>query len=319
MTTMLEALETFHAQIPEATVLAGNITVPKEINEVLVVGMGGSAMPGDILKCYKHKDLKVYGIRDYTLPNWVSEKTALFFISYSGTTEETITALEEAVTKKLKPIVIASGQKLIELAKQHNLSFIQVPTGLQPRMALGYQTISVIKVLENSGILSQNRDIEETTVALKSAPKAEAAQIANKLKQKIPVIYASESMFCLARIWKIQINENSKTSSWWNKIPEMSHNEINGFLKTNKDYIFVFIEDVDDHPRTKKRMKIIKQILQEKDMQTIDVKTVGKNRLTRIFSCLYLGAWVSYFLALANNVDPNPVEMVENLKKKMLE
>ncbi|MDO8428391.1 MAG: bifunctional phosphoglucose/phosphomannose isomerase [Candidatus Diapherotrites archaeon] len=315
---MLNQIKNFYKQLETALQLVEKIRFHKGFTEVLILGMGGGSF-ADIIKCYNTTAVRIETQKDYTLPAWVSKKTLIFAVSYSGNTEETLSSLKQALQKKCKPILVGSGGQLGLLAKKYKLDFIQIPQGIQPRQAIGYQAMAVICALQKYKLLPKKNDLQETIAFLKKDQIHKGKKIAQQLKGKIPIIYSSNDFQGLAQNWKIQINENAKTPAFWNVFPELNHNEMVGFTKINGNYIFIFIEDKTDHPRIKKRMKITKQLFTKKGLKVIEVKITGKNRMAKIFSAIQLGMYVSYFLALENKMDPEPVQMVEEFKKKLKE
>ena len=316
---MLKVIENFTHQCRTALGLAKGMTVSGKIDKIVVAGMGGSAVGGDLLKLHLH-DLKIpiMTVRDYKLPNFVDESTLVFAVSYSGNTEETLAAYEDALRRKAKIIAVTSGGKLGETAKK----IIKIPKGLQPRAALGYLFFPVLGVLVNSGIVKENQaEINEMIDVL--SKKDEFRQLGEKLAKKIgnktPLIYASEQFSAVAYRWKTQFNENSKVPAFTHVFSEMNHNEIVGYQTMSRDrFITILIRDNFDNERIKKRMDITKDIISQK-IEVEEIYTKGTFLLSRLFSGLYYGDFVSYYLAIHNNIDPTPVHVIENLKKKLAE
>ncbi len=314
---MLKVIEDFPHQCNTALGLAKGMTVSGRINNIIVAGMGGSAVGGDLLRLYLH-DLRipVTAIRDYKLPNYVNENTLIFAVSYSGNTEETIAAYEDAAKKKAKIIAVTSGGILREKAAK----VIKIPSGLQPRDALGYLFFPVLGVLVNSGIVNENSaEIAEMLDILsqKEDFRQFGERLAKKIGQKTPIIYASEQFSAVAYRWKTQFNENSKVAAFSHVFSEMNHNEIVGYQSMNRDkFIAILIRDNADNERIKKRMDITKEIISQK-VDVEEIYTKGTYLLSRLFSGLYYADFASYYLALQNKIDPTPVHVIENLKKKL--
>ena len=313
---MKQVLIDFSKQCREAVALAKGIKVQGEINKILVCGMGGSAVGRDLLKTIM-QDSKIPVIvnRDYDIPD-VDENTLVFAVSYSGNTEETLSALTKAKNKNAKIVGITSGGQLSDLAE----TLIRVPSGLQPRNALGYLFLPILGVLYNSGILEvRNSDLNEMIQIISDIEyfDEKGRDLARKIKDKVPIIYSSKRFEACAYRFKTQINENAKTSAWHNIYPELNHNELVGSQSMDRSKFIIFqIRDRDDHERIKKRMDICKDLFE----QTVDVEeilTMGDSLLSRIFSCIYIGDWVSYHLALWKRTDPSPVFLIENLKKEL--
>lgn len=314
---MLKVIEDFPKQCRTALELAGGMVVSGKVDKIVVCGMGGSAVGGDLLKAYMHNSrIPVFVVRDYKVPNFVDENSLVFAVSYSGSTEETISAFEDAARKKAKTVAVASGGQLASMAKK----VIKIPGGLQPRAALGYLFFPVLGVLANSGIADvKGKEIEEMLGILSKTDdfKTTGERIAKKIGMRTPLIYSSELFGAVAYRWKTQFNENSKVAAFHHVFSEMNHNEIAGYQNINKnDFIAIFIRDAHDNERIKLRMDVTKEIISSR----IDVEelfTRGEGLLSRIFSGIYYGDFASYYLALANRIDPTPVNVIENLKKKL--
>ncbi|MBU0535908.1 MAG: bifunctional phosphoglucose/phosphomannose isomerase, partial [Nanoarchaeota archaeon] len=215
-------------------------------------------------------------------------------------------------------VCICSGGKLKEVCEKTSTPLIVVPKGLQPRASSGYMTIPMLNILINSRIIAdKTEEIEDTIKVLKKDLSEGAQGLAQRLAGKVPLIYSSDRMIAVARLWKAAVNENAKRPAFFNVFPEMNHNDMIGFKNTTTEFYFIFIEDADDHPRIKKRMAITKELLQELDLPVLIIKLTGPNLLARIFSSMLMGMYTGYYLALEYGVDPSPVEMVEDLKKKL--
>jgi glucose/mannose-6-phosphate isomerase len=282
--------------------------------------MGGSGFPGAILSSYINLDVPVVLHRSYSLPKWVNKDTLVFVVSYSGTTEESLSAYKEAISRKAKVVSLASGGLLRSLCTKNKTPFIQVPEGLVPRDAIGYQTIPLLNVLQNSKLIdNQSNAIAETLTALRKDYKEKAEELAKKLVNKVPLIYSSENLECLARIWKSKINENAKSTAFFNVFPELNHNEIESYNHVLGNYYVIIINDVDDIPRIKTRMEVMKTLIQEQDVPVLELKLTGKNKLARIFSSILLGSYVGYYLALEYKLDPADTDLLDNFKKQILQ
>lgn len=284
--------------------------------------MGGSALPADILSMWLETNSKVslHIHRDYGLPHHADGKHLVICISYSGNTEETISAFEEARKKNLKVLAIASGGKLVELCRSRKIPVAIIPSGLQPRMALGFQFAALMKILSNSGLIKTNpQEILKLENSLKPKKLENLGkELAEHLKNKMPLIYASRRLASLARIWKIKFNENSKIPAFCNYFPELNHNELLGFTKTDpKLFSIVILRDSADHPRNLKRIELTKNILEEKSLAVDIVEIMGKDILYKVFSNILLADWTSYHLALGRGIDPTPVKLNDEFKKRL--
>ena len=314
---MLKVIEDFPKQCKTALELPKGMSISGKVDKIVVIGMGGSAVGGDLLKAYmQNSKIPVFVVRDYKVPNFVDENTLVFAVSYSGNTEETISAYESAINKKAKIVAVTSGGSLGQMAKK----VIKIPTVLQPRAALGYLFFPVLGVLANSNIVDvKNSEITEMLDILSNTKefKAVGEGIAKKIGQRTPLIYASEMLNAVAYRWKTQFNENSKTAAFHHSFSEMNHNEIVGYQTMKRgDYVAIFIRDKEDNESIKKRMDITKEIISTR-IDVEEVFTKGDGLLSRIFSGIYYGDFASYALALAKKIDPTPVAVIENLKKRL--
>ena len=314
---MLKAIEDFPHQCKTALELPNGMSVSGKIDKIVVIGMGGSAVGGDLLKiCMHNSGIPVFVVRDYMVPSFVNENTLVFAVSYSGNTEETISAFEDATRKKGKIIAVTSGGILEAKAKK----VIKIPGGLQPRAALGYLFFPVLGVLVNSDLAHvESNEITEmlSTLSKTSEFKAFGELFAKKIQNRTPIVYASDFLGAVAYRWKTQFNENSKTSAFTHVFSEMNHNEIAGYQSMSRtNFISIFIRDKEDNEGIKKRMDITKDIISSR-VDVEEIFTKGESLLSRIFSGIYYGDFVSYYLAIINKIDPTPVTVIENLKKKL--
>jgi len=299
----------------------------KKFENVIICGMGGSALPGTLLQLFARnlnfKFQNFFVHRDYGLPNFTNKNSLIFTISYSGNTEETISAFKKAISKKLKVISISSGGKLKELCERFKTQFIEIPSGLPPRMALGYLFSALFSALIKLKIVP---DFKKEILALKRKLKPqkfekEGQEIAKFLFSKIPLIYSSPNYRELARIWKINFNENSKIPAFFNYFPELNHNEMTGIGEASENYRKIFrviiLQDKADHPRNKKRMKILAEIFKERGIESKILGLKGKNLFEKVFSSILTSYFASFYLAKFQNIDPIPVKLVEEFKEKM--
>ena len=315
---MLQIIKDFPMQCREALSLPREISVSGQVDNIVVTGMGGSAIGGDLLKTYLSDiDIPVYVNRDYKLPRFVNENSLVFAVSYSGNTEETLSSFNDAKARNAKIIAITSGGKLADECEK----VITVPSGLQPRAALGYLFLPMLGVLHNTNITRiKNDELNEMMGILKKTDifNNSGEELSKKLKDKIPIIYASEALGAIALRWKTQINENAKMPAFHNVFSEMNHNEIAGYKCMDRKFAVVMIRDKHDNERIKKRMDICKDIM-EVNVDVEEIETQGESLLARMFSTIYLGDFVSYYLALWNRADPSPVEIIEDMKKRLVE
>jgi len=319
----------FPKQFEQGFQLAEQVKIRGNFNSLVASGMGGSSLPVDVLKIYlkslyrknpkKNKPFNVFQNRTYSLPREAYFNSLNFFLSYSGNTEETLSALKEAAKNKLPAVGFTTGGKMAELCRKNRIPCIMLPKGVEPRYATGYFFASMLQVLAKAGMIEDksqelialSKNLRKSVLRLE--PKGQ--KIAGQLAGKTPIIYSSEKFRSLAMIWKIKINENAKTPAFYNAYPELSHNEMVGFTLPKGSFHILTLLDKNDHPQNIKRMKITALLLRKRGIATTIVEMEDENIFETIFSTLLLGDWVSFYLALAYKQDPSPVKMVEDLKK----
>lgn len=309
-------------QLEEGLALAKDVTVTGDFKNLIVCGMGGSALAADILKSLGLVN-RMWVHRDYGLSSAADENSLIVCISYSGNTEETVSALQEALKKNLKAVCMASGGEIENIATQNNLPFIKLPAGIQPRSAIGYMFSALATIAHKAGFTDdKSSEIMETKTALEgllTETEETGKKLAKKLHKKIPVVYAAglAHAVSMARIWKIKFNENAKIPSFYNYFPELNHNEMVGFssVDVTSNFHFIILKDQDDHPRNVKRMELFASLMKKQGLETDTIEIHNGSPLLKIFSTLLVGDWTSYYVALENSIDPTPVTMVEKFKK----
>ena len=320
---MRQVILDFPKQFRKGLGLAKNVGVSGKFDGVLICGIGGSALPGEILSTWVNTlktSFPIYINRDYTVPSHIKKNYLAVCVSYSGNTEETLSCFDKINKDGFKIAGIASGGKLAELCQKNKIPFALIPQGYQPRMAIGFQFAALVKILSNSGLIKNNlKDILNLEESLKPAElEIKGETLTASIGGKIPVIYASNNLKSLAQIWKIKFNENSEIPAFCNYFPELNHNEMMGFSGYNNNLHMIILRNSTDHPRTLKRMALTAEILKTKGVHADFVEVSGKNILEKIFSNIILGDWVSYYSAIKRGVDPTPVELNEIFKKRML-
>ncbi len=327
----------FPDQIREAQQIYGNAPCKRgkeDVKNIVLVGMGGSAIGGDFLRCMAEGEAQapLSVVRGYRLPAFAGQGTLLIGISYSGNTEETLSAFQEGLDRGAVAYVITSGGKLGELAESEGIPCTRVPGGMPPRCSLGYLFIPSLLALADMGLIGRvDGDIEEAVEVLSAlrenyAPSSPlennpAKKLAIELQGMTPIVYGSrDGTEAVALRWKTQINENSKAFAAYNVVPEMNHNEIVGWDAQpgfSAKTAAIFLRDHQDHPSISKRIEINKSILEGKGLTVREFWPQGESRLARLLSATYLGDYVSYYLAILYEIDPTPVEIIEELKRKL--
>jgi len=332
---MYDAIRTFPEQWQEGRQRALEAGLPPldaaDFSQVLVVGMGGSAIGGDLLRTLA-LDAAVVPIlvsRSYTVPAWVGTETLVVVSSYSGNTEETLSAMDAAQEQGATIVCIASGGEVIERAQVQHLPHLTVPGGLQPRAALGYSLTTSLTLAERIGLLDLGQAswdetqtlLEEKAAALGQLEGNEAQDLAQDLHGKLPFIYSSEGLLEAVNVrWRNQIQENAKTLATGNVWPELNHNEIMGWEHDTgllEHIAVVVLRDAGEHPQVGRRIQVTQGLLAERAALWQDVDSQGESKLARVMSLVHHGDWVSFYLAILNGVDPTPVGLIQQLKKTL--
>lgn len=337
--SMLELIESFPDQCQDAKCIGDKFELPQEFKRsyknIVCTGLGGSAIGADLARSYIAADaqIPVFVNRNYTLPNFVCEDTLVIASSYSGNTEETSSAYREAVSRGANIIAITSGGKLEKAARRDDIPCLIIPGGFPPRCALGYSFFPLLAILARIGIIKdQAQSIDDAIHNLRKLRNSRigykvphnnnpAKKISAQIFGKFPVIYASsERIDAVVTRWRGQLAENSKTLSSGHLFPEMDHNEIVGWEnpeKVLKECVAIILRDAADHPRISKRMDVTKNLLKKDKVKVIEVFSCGPGLLARIFSLVYIGDFVSFYLAILNGIDPTPVKKITMIKKEL--
>ncbi len=323
-----DVVKNYPKQFAKALNFAKDVEISGEFSNVIVCGMGGSALPADMVISYlksKNINFPITVCRNYTLPVEANEKSLIIASSFSGSTEETISCLNEAIAKNYKVIGLARGKDILEICQSKNIPYIQYPDDgptFQPRCASGYIFTSILTILKKIGVLENIENdlisLGEFLDSINSEQEIAGQELALKVKGNVPLVYTTEFYRdSVARIFKIKFNENAKTQSFFNYFPELNHNEMVGFTNLVGKYFIIVMQDEADHERNKKRMNIFKGLLEQKGISVEIIMMKGNSVLEKIFATSLLADWTSYYLALAYNLDPTPVDMVEEFKDSM--
>ncbi|HSX24498.1 MAG TPA: SIS domain-containing protein [Candidatus Andersenbacteria bacterium] len=301
-----------------------DVRVDNSFDSILLAGMGGSGHPGDLLNALNLTTVPLTVHRSYDLPHIFGKSPLTIVSSYSGNTEEALSAYEEAKKKNNPMLVNTSGGKLLDWAKQDNIpiTFIDY-AGMQPRHTLFASFTGLACALANSGLA---RDISSDLLktaglidGIVTETEAPAKELADKLATKTPIFYASDKLAFGAKNTKIQTNENSKTAAFWNEFPEMNHNEMVGMTNPQADFHAVFFASNTDHKQVKLRMQVTKDMYEAWGVPVTKVPVLGANQLEQLSYIVVFGLWLTYHLAINYNVDPIPVQGVEDFKKTLAE
>jgi glucose/mannose-6-phosphate isomerase len=330
---MLTLIERFPQMCTEAWDLGSAVQVPSvRPNVIVAMGMGGSGIGGDLLRAilFDEETAPVVSVKDYRAPGFAGRGTLAFACSYSGNTEETLAAYEEVRRRGATCVAVTSGGELLRLAKERNDAAVVVPPGLPPRAALPYLFIPMLAVLSRSGLLrSYAGELKESTEVLSRIIASEhpdgqagaASRIAQRLAGRIPVIYsATPFLEPAAERWKDQFNENSKTFAVWNTFPELNHNETVGWGLDEalaRSIHVIILRDAAEPPRLAQRVTITKELAFTRAGGLDEVRAQGQGKLARLLSTIVIGDFVSWYLATLRGVDPTPVTVIEELKRRL--
>ena len=323
---MKALVQNFTKQLKEAKIIADKaiISPSKNIQNSVITGLGGSGIGGTIISELVSDSctLPIIINKDYFLPAFVNENTLLIVSSYSGNTEETLSAMQQAISKKAQIVCITSGGKVLELAKQHQFDFIEIPGDNPPRSCIGYSLVQLIKVLVAKDFADKTlfSDLEKAIALLdkeNAAIKIESQKIAEKLLNKITVIYSLGTCEGAVVRFRQQINENSKMLCWHHVFPEMNHNELVGWTEKNDDLVVVTFHTSFDYNRTKKRYEDCKPIFEKYSSGVIDIAAKGESKLEQFLYLINIGDWISCDIADLRGIDPVEVNVINHLKGEL--
>ena len=322
---MRQILLDFPSQFALGLEASAKVKVSGQFDNIIVCGMGGSAWPGELVNTYLI-DLKIplFVSRDYFLPKETTAKSLIFASSYSGDTEEMLSAYGEARKRNLTIVGFSKGGTLAKLCQEDGIPLAQYPDlgpSYQPRYATGLMFAAMVKVLSNSELVApKDAEIKATASFLGQLDnEALGKKLAKELKNKIPLIYSSEQYKTIPFIWKIKFNETAKVMAFSERFPEMNHNDMTGFTLNKKQgkFFAFFLRNKNDHPRIQTRMNITAQLLESEGVRVIFLDSQGDTRLEQIFSLINLGDWITYYLALKYGIDPTPTDLQAAFKKQL--
>jgi glucose/mannose-6-phosphate isomerase len=298
---------------------------PVESAGMLVCGMGGSAIGGDLASAVLGERLirPLATVRGYSLPAWVTADWTVLCSSYSGGTEETLACFEAATEVGAHRIVLSTGGALVDRAREEGVPVVGLPGILQPRAAVAYMVVAAIEVTALAGAAPRIAAEVEDAAAFLAERAGEledrAGEIAGRLDGAVPVIYGGDLTTPVARRWKAQVNENAKLQAFFSELPEADHNEICGWDRVPEAprLAVVMLEDADQHPRLRRRFELTAAAIAAGGIEVVRVQTEGETRMARLFFAVMLGDLVSVQLAAARGVDPLPVEAIDALKSEL--
>jgi len=335
---MLARISELPQQCRDAWANAQRLQLPAEYRQaeaVVILGMGGSAIGGDLLRTLLESECPAPIIvnRDYTVPAFVNGRTLAIASSYSGNTEETLAALEAARRAGAMLLAIATGGKLAMRARELNVPLLTFDYHAQPRAALGHSIVALIGIVCRLGLVSDKEaDLDEAVAVMESwqrevneaVPLAEnaAKQLAVKLREHLSVVYGAGHLSEVARRWKGQFNENAKAWAFFEQLPEMNHNALAGTefpADLAEKIVAVMLTSSLDHPRTRVRFQITQEVLGQRGVSCEVIEARGASRLAQMLSAIHFGDYVSFYLAMLYGVDPTSLEVVDYLKRRLAE
>jgi glucose/mannose-6-phosphate isomerase len=326
------AVEAFDAAREAAN--AVEFPFPSEVvKNVLICGMGGSAIAGELIAGAYRERLRVPVAvhRDYEIPGWVGPDTLVILSSYSGNTEETLTATMQAYERNCPCVAITSGGKLGSFYAKEGIPVVPLPGGMQPRAALLWLMVPVAVILERTEVLpplgSELEEARETIASVIAACGPDVPQEANPAKQlaaalhgKVALIWGAEVTAAVARRWKGQLNENAKVPAYWSELPELDHNEIVGFAgmgPLTPMTQLVMLRDPRNHRQIVRRFELTGDLIKREVSGVLSITAEGRGAMARMLDLVLLGDYVSLYLALMRDIDPGPVEVIEALKDRL--
>lgn len=331
----LELIQSAHQQLTHALEVQNPDYIPQNIDHVIIAGMGGSALAADILVAHVSQFLSVSFAtnKHYTLPAYANKNTLVIAASYSGNTEETLSCIQEAQSKNCQIALLSSGGTIKEIADKTNACYIELPSGMQPRMTVLYQLRALGLLFDHFNITPQSiyKELEVYQPWLKSisdqwthdTPTEHnyAKQVALHATGKTAVFYGTPLTTPLAYKWKISWNENAKNTAYHNTYPEFNHNEFIGWTShpVEKPFAIFDIRSDFDNPRIIERMELSDQLLSGRRPKAHVLKLEGETYLKQAIASCVLADFTSIYLAVLNGVNPEPVALIETLKEKLAE
>jgi len=334
---MLDIIEKFPEQIKTSYDVENSSILRSylKINNIIISGMGASAISGDIVKnlFLDRFNIPIFINRQYYLPKWANKNTLLISQSYSGNTEETLNTFKNGYQKRCKIIGISSGGKLKELCEKSEIPFIKIPPGIPPRTATGYMLFSTIFAMKKIGILKNDFDSEiKETISIindlknqikKDIPEKDniSKQLAKKILNTIPQIYGFEFYTPIAKRWCTQFNENSKIICRYDEVPECNHNDIVGWSmnpEVSKKFTCILFRDSENESvYISKRLNFMKKLFEEVSANVIEIQIKGKKKLSKMIYAMHLGDYTSCYLGILRKIDPTPVDAITELKNEL--
>ena len=331
---MLESVAGLPEQCRQAWRAAQTLTLPPDyaqIDRILILGMGGSAIAGDMFRVRLQREsaVPVFNVRQYDLPPFVDGRTLIIASSFSGNTEEALSAFDQALATPAKKLAITAGGKLLATARANGIPVFSYEFGGEPRAALGWGLMPLLAITQKLGLMTGvDRDVDEAITVMESlrgeigadAPASDnaAKRLAQRLHDRLPVIYGAGPLTEVAHRWKTQLNESSKVWCFFEELPELHHNATVGIelpARIARATTVVMLRSSSLlHPRVRLRYDWTRQLLEKAGVDSVTVDTQGKSALAQIMSSVLFGDYVSGYLALLYGVDPSPTAVIAELR-----
>lgn len=331
---MMDSVRSLPEQCQEAWEAAQSLDLPADygnVHRIVVLGMGGSAIAGDLWRVLLQREsaVPIFNVRQYDLPPFVDDRTLVVASSFSGNTEETLSAFQQALPTQTKKLVITTGGRLLTLARANGIPLFTYQYAGEPRSALGWSLMPLLAVSRRLGLMQGiGEEVAEAVSVMQSmrqrigedAPTAgnPAKQLAQRLHERLPVIYGAGPLAEVAHRWKTQLNESGKVWCFYEELPELHHNAIIGYRLPEaiaKRITVVFLRSADlIHPRVLLRYDFTQRLLAEAGVDSAEVASQGRSALAQMMSLIYFGDYVSAYLAFLYGVDPTPTTVIDELK-----
>jgi glucose/mannose-6-phosphate isomerase len=319
--------------IPKSLKIGKHIIHYHQPEKILVLGMGGSAIGGELLRGWlrKYSQIPIEVNHDYHLPAYADAHTLVFAVSYSGDTEETLSGFVEAVSRKCMLIGISSGGLLEKFCQSLRIPFLKLPSGMSPRIALPYLFFPLVLIVKKFGITPKMNEVKEALSVLRQLREEikpeiptshnPSKQLASQLYGGIPIIYGFREYYGVAMRIKTQFNENAKIPAIYGVFPELNHNETVGWegpKELTKLFNVILLRDPNEPPEIRTRIEAMKRLtLNRKAGKVLEIYPKGKTTLAKMLSTLYIGDFASIYLAILYGIDPTPVEIINKIKHEL--